>query len=122
MAILVTGAAGFIGMHVSAALLQRGEQVIGIDNLNDYYRVALKEARLATLTRARGFRFERLDLAEIEALLRKAGKGYVLGVASNHVFHSWGKQQSIAGTASAIAQSLPKKAWRRLPRITGSVR
>ena len=70
MAILVTGAAGFIGMHVSAALLQRGEQVIGIDNLNDYYRVALKEARLATLTRARGFRFERLDLAEIEALLR----------------------------------------------------
>ena len=70
MAILVTGAAGFIGMHVSAALLQRGEQVIGIDNLNDYYRVALKEARLATLTRARDFRFERLDLAEIEALLR----------------------------------------------------
>jgi UDP-glucuronate 4-epimerase len=69
MAVLVTGAAGFIGMHVSAALLQRGEQVVGIDNLNDYYRVALKEARLATLTRQRGFRFERLDLAETEALL-----------------------------------------------------
>jgi UDP-glucuronate 4-epimerase len=70
MAILVTGAAGFIGMHVSAALLQRGEQVVGIDNLNDYYSVALKEARLATLTSQRGFRFERLDLAETEALLR----------------------------------------------------
>src|ERR1700748_2734076 len=57
---------------------------------------------------------------EIETLLRKAGKGYVLGVASNHVFHSWGKQQSIAGTASAIAQSLPKKASRRLPSGAGT--
>ncbi|WP_271574288.1 IS701 family transposase, partial [Bradyrhizobium sp. CCBAU 11361] len=51
---------------------------------------------------------------EIETLLRKAGKGYVLGVASNHVFRSWGKPQPVAGTGSAIAQSLPKKAWRRL--------
>ncbi|MCS3716999.1 MULTISPECIES: IS701 family transposase [Bradyrhizobium] len=51
---------------------------------------------------------------EIETLLRKAGKGYVLGVASNHVFRSWGKQQPVAGTASAIAQSLPKKDWHRL--------
>lgn len=47
---------------------------------------------------------------EVETLLRKAGKGYVLGVASNHVFRSRGKQQPVAGTASAIAQSLPKKA------------
>jgi UDP-glucuronate 4-epimerase len=69
MAVLVTGAAGFIGMHVSATLLERDEQVVGVDNLNDYYRVALKEARLATLTSQRGFRFERLDLAETEALL-----------------------------------------------------
>lgn len=51
---------------------------------------------------------------EIETLLRKACKGYVLGVASNHVFYSWGKGQPVAGTASAIAQSLPKHAWRRL--------
>jgi SRSO17 transposase len=51
---------------------------------------------------------------EVETLLRKAGKGYVLGVASNHVFRSWGKPQPLAGSASAIAQSLPKKAWRRL--------
>jgi SRSO17 transposase len=57
---------------------------------------------------------------KIETLLRKAGKGYVLGVASNHVFRSWGKQQSIAGTASAIARSLPKKAWRRLPSGEGT--
>jgi SRSO17 transposase len=51
---------------------------------------------------------------EIETLLRKAGKGYILGVASNHAFYSWGKGQPVAGIASAIAQSLPKKAWRRL--------
>jgi SRSO17 transposase len=51
---------------------------------------------------------------DIEAMLRKAGKGYVLGVASNHVFHSWGKKQLVGGTAAKIAQSLPKSAWRRL--------
>src|ERR1700747_2651158 len=57
---------------------------------------------------------------EIETLLHKAGKGYVLGVGSNHVFQSWGKQQPVAGTASAIAQSLAKKAWRRLPSGEGT--
>lgn len=51
---------------------------------------------------------------EIETLLRKAGKGYVLGVASNHVFHSWGKKPIVSGTAAAIAQSLCKTVWRRL--------
>src|SRR6201992_43507 len=56
----------------------------------------------------------------METLLRKEGKGYVLGVASNHVFHSWGKQPSVAGAASGIAQSLPKKAWRRLPSGEGT--
>src|SRR6201984_2461291 len=57
---------------------------------------------------------------EIETLLHKAGKGYVLGVASNHVFRSWSKPQPAAGSASAIAQSLPKKAWRRLPAGEGT--
>jgi len=51
---------------------------------------------------------------EIETALRKAGKGYVLGVASNHVFHSWGKKQMVRGSAAKIAQNLPKSAWRRL--------
>ena len=51
---------------------------------------------------------------EIETMLRKAGKGYVLGVAANHVFHSWGKKQLVGGTAAKIAQNLPKSAWRRL--------
>ena len=52
--------------------------------------------------------------ADIETVLRKAGKGYVLGVASNHVFRSWGKKQLVGGAASQIAQDLPKSAWRRL--------
>jgi SRSO17 transposase len=51
---------------------------------------------------------------DIETMLRKAGKGYVLGVAANHVLRSWGKKQLIGGTAAKIAQSLPKSAWRRL--------
>jgi SRSO17 transposase len=51
---------------------------------------------------------------DIETALRKAGKGYVLGVASNHVFRSWGKKQLIGGTAAKIAENLPKNAWRRL--------
>ena len=68
MTVLVTGAAGFIGYHTSAALLRRGEAVIGLDSLNDYYDVRLKEARLAELTRLPGFRFHRLDLAERGAL------------------------------------------------------
>jgi len=51
---------------------------------------------------------------EIETMLRKAGKGYVLGVAANHVFNSWGKKPFLRGNAAEIAQSLPAKAWRRL--------
>jgi len=51
---------------------------------------------------------------DIETLLRKAGKGYVLGVAANRVFRSWGKKQLVGGTAIKIAQNLPKGAWRRL--------
>jgi len=51
---------------------------------------------------------------DIETMLRKAGKGYVLGVAANHVFHSWGKRQLVDGTAAKIAQTLPQRIWRRL--------
>jgi UDP-glucuronate 4-epimerase len=62
--ILVTGAAGFIGFHVARRLLDRGEQVLGLDNLNDYYDVALKEARLAQLLPHPNFRFLKLDLSD----------------------------------------------------------
>jgi UDP-glucuronate 4-epimerase len=61
--VLVTGAAGFIGFHVAKRLLERGDSVIGLDNLNDYYDVRLKEARLAELKPHQGFAFIKLDLA-----------------------------------------------------------
>lgn len=63
MTVLVTGAAGFIGYHVSRALLARGERVVGLDNLNTYYDVRLKQARLAQLTANAAFRFEQRDIA-----------------------------------------------------------
>jgi UDP-glucuronate 4-epimerase len=67
---LVTGAAGFIGYHTAERLLARGDQVLGVDNLNDYYDVRLKEARLERLTRHPGFRFHRLDIADRAAMER----------------------------------------------------
>jgi len=70
MSILVTGAAGFIGYHVCTALLARGEQVIGVDNLNDYYDVTLKQARLDQLVAQDGFEFHKLDISD-DTLLRE---------------------------------------------------
>lgn len=67
MKVLLTGVAGFIGFHVALKLLERGDNVIGIDNLNDYYDVGLKEARLAAIKahpKAESFKFIKLDLAE----------------------------------------------------------
>lgn len=61
--ILVTGVAGFIGFHVAKRLIARGDHVIGLDNVNDYYDVRLKQARLAQLTPLKGFQFVKLDLA-----------------------------------------------------------
>jgi UDP-glucuronate 4-epimerase len=68
MRILVTGSAGFIGYHVAERLLARGDEVIGLDNLNTYYDPSLKQARLARLTAHAGFRFERIDLADRAAM------------------------------------------------------
>jgi len=62
--LLVTGAAGFIGYHVAKRLLERGDEVVGLDNLNDYYDVSLKQARLAQLTGHPNFRFVRMELAD----------------------------------------------------------
>ena len=68
MKILVTGAAGFIGYHVATALLARGDHVVGLDNLNDYYDVSLKQARLAQLQPHPNFEFQHMDLVERHAL------------------------------------------------------
>jgi UDP-glucuronate 4-epimerase len=64
MKLLVTGAAGFIGFHTARRLLARGDEVVGLDNLNEYYDVTLKHARLEQLNAESGFRFEKLDLAD----------------------------------------------------------
>lgn len=69
MQVLVTGVAGFIGYHLAHRLLHEGVQVYGIDNLNDYYDVSLKQDRLAQLKSQAGFTFQRLDLAERDHLL-----------------------------------------------------
>jgi UDP-glucuronate 4-epimerase len=64
--ILITGAAGFIGFHLTKRLLARGDEILGLDNLNEYYDVTLKEARLAQLTKEQRFRFYKLDLVDRE--------------------------------------------------------
>jgi len=68
LSILLTGCAGFIGFHVAQALLDRGETVIGVDSVNDYYDVRLKEGRLAKLMARPGFSFHRLDVSEREGV------------------------------------------------------
>lgn len=72
MSVLVSGAAGFIGMHVAEALLARGERVIGVDNLSAYYDVRLKRARLARLAVQPGFVFVEADVSDREAMLTLA--------------------------------------------------
>jgi len=68
MKLLVTGAAGFIGHALADSLCRRGDEVIGLDNLNDYYDVGLKQARLAQLEKFDNFQFRKLDLADSDAL------------------------------------------------------
>ena len=85
MKVIVTGAAGFIGMHVAERLLARGDDVVGVDNLNDYYEVSLKEARLARLAGKDGFAFHKLsveDRAGMEALFASEEPDHVIHLAA----------------------------------------
>ena len=85
MKILITGAAGFIGMHCALRLLERGDQVIGIDNLNDYYDVSLKQARLARLTPHAGFNFIHAaieDRAAMEGIFADTHPNRVINLAA----------------------------------------
>jgi UDP-glucuronate 4-epimerase len=83
--VFITGAAGFIGYHLAERLLARGDAVVGLDNLNDYYDPALKQARLDRLRGREGFRFERLDLADragMERLFAEHGFKRVVSLAA----------------------------------------
>jgi len=106
MAILVTGAAGFIGATTARALLERGDTVVGIDNLNDYYDPALKQARLDRLSRQFGnkFRFERVDFADAKALETVAGTMEVEGIV--HVGAQAGVRYSIENPGAYVQSNL----------------
>ncbi|HVK53494.1 MAG TPA: NAD-dependent epimerase [Burkholderiales bacterium] len=82
MRILVTGAAGFIGMHTAQRLLARGDEVFGVDNLNDYYDVRLKQDRLRQLEAYPQFHFQKLDIADVEAMQR-----YFAEIKPHRVIH-----------------------------------
>ena len=83
MKVIVTGAAGFIGFHVCQDLLRRGDRVVGVDDLNPYYDPALKQARLDQLTAHGAFHFQRLDVADIEAV----GRLFEAHRDATHVVH-----------------------------------
>lgn len=83
--ILVTGAAGFVGFHTASYLLHRGDQVVGIDNMNDYYEVSLKEARRNLLLEEPGFHFQRLDIEskkDVESLFEEHSFDRVIHLAA----------------------------------------
>lgn len=85
MAILVTGAAGFVGYHMARALLERGYAVIGVDNLNSYYSVALKQARLSRLSSPPAFQFHHMDIANhgrFRGILSKSKADIVIHLAA----------------------------------------
>jgi UDP-glucuronate 4-epimerase len=106
MAVLVTGAAGFIGAATSRALLERGEDVVGIDNLNDYYDPALKQARLASLASRfdNRFRFERVDFANAEQLRRATNEMDIDRVV--HLGAQAGVRYSLENPAAYIQSNL----------------
>jgi len=121
MTVLVTGTAGFIGFHTSKALLARGERVIGVDNLNDYYAVSLKEARLAELNDDAGFRFERVEIAERGALAALAARhDDISGIV--HLAAQAGVRYSLVNPhayieANVVGQLEVLEACRQLPRL-----
>ena len=121
MSIVVTGAAGFVGSHVAQALLARGEQVLGLDNINTYYDPALKHARLARLEGQPGFRFARVDISEraaVEAAL--AGQDGITGIV--HLAAQAGVRYSMVDpfayvTSNVMGHVVMMEAARRLPAL-----
>jgi UDP-glucuronate 4-epimerase len=121
MAVLVTGIAGFIGYHVAQALLGRGETVIGVDNLNDYYEVSLKEDRLARLEGRPGFSFRRLDIADREAISALFAEGTRIEQVV-HMAAQAGVRYSLINPYAYVRSNIEGhvvllEAARRLPRL-----
>ncbi len=121
MTTIVTGAAGFVGMHVAEALLDRGETVVGVDNLNSYYDVSLKEARLARLEGRPGFTFLRADVADREAMealvARHPDTRHVIHLAAQAgVRHSMVDPYAYV-TSNVMGHVCVLEAARRLPRL-----
>ena len=121
MTMLVTGAAGFIGMHVTAALLARGDAVIGIDSLNDYYASALKRARLDQFEGKSRFRFVQADIADPAAVgslidAHPEISGVVHLAAQAGVRHSLEAPLDYV-RANVTGQTVMLEAARRLPRL-----
>ncbi|MFD2262325.1 SDR family NAD(P)-dependent oxidoreductase [Lacibacterium aquatile] len=121
MTVLVTGVAGFIGMHVAEALLARGDQVIGLDNLNSYYDPALKAARLARLEGRAGFVFVKADVSDRDAMNSLAeAHPEITGVV--HLAAQAGVRYSLEDPYSYVqsnvmGQVVLVEAMRRLPRL-----
>lgn len=119
MKILVTGCAGFIGYHVAEALLARGDSVVGADNLNDYYDVRLKQARLDRLTQRPGFSAHRLDISDRDAVGRLVADHADLG-SIVHLAAQAGVRHSLVDPyayvqANVMGHLVVLEAARRLP-------
>lgn len=121
MSVLVTGAAGFLGMHVALRLLKRGERVVGIDDLNEYYSLELKEARLAELEEHRGFAFHYLDIGDADSVAKVLAMhpdidGVVHLAAQVGVGHSHDRPQDFLHT-NVSGMFILLDACRELPRL-----
>ncbi|MER8370150.1 NAD-dependent epimerase/dehydratase family protein [Mesorhizobium sp. M1378] len=104
MPILVTGAAGFIGSHVCLKLLERGDDVVGVDNVNDYYDPTLKRARLARLLERRGFFFLETDIADPAGLTRALGRQKITKVV--HLAAQAGVRHSLENPRAYIRSNI----------------
>lgn len=118
MTVLVTGVAGFIGCSVAKALLARGETVLGVDDLNEYYDVRLKQARLALLSGHSRFRFERGSVADREAMPRLVAEAAPRGIV--HLAAQAGVRYSLENPyayieANLLGQTVMLEAVRALP-------